>query len=253
MQTRSQARHVHVEHVMGTVVSFDVRDAAVDPAPPVAEAVALLHDADRRFTTYRCDSEIRRVGRGHLELAAAHPDVREVLERCEALRRSTDGAFDHRPAGGLLDPSAYVKGWAVGRAADVLTAAGLERFCVTGGGDVVARGGGWRIGVQHPLDRDAICAVVPADDLAVATSGAYERGEHVVDHRTGRTSSSVLSVTVVGPDLGTADALSTAAFAMDDAGPAWTVGLDGYEAMTILRDGRVLCTPDFPDTTEEHR
>jgi thiamine biosynthesis lipoprotein len=50
----------------------------------------------------------------------------------------------------------------------------------------------------------------------------------------------------MGPDHGTADAYSTAAFALGAGGPAWTLGLDGYEAMTILADDRVLCTPGFP-------
>ena len=40
-----------------------------------------------------------------------------------------------------------------------------------------------------------------------------------------------------------ADAYATAAFAMGVEGPAWTAGLDGYEALTILADGRVLSTP----------
>jgi thiamine biosynthesis lipoprotein len=53
-------------------------------------------------------------------------------------------------------------------------------------------------------------------------------------------------VTVAGPDLGTADAYSTAAYAMGADGPAWTLGLAGYEAMTILTDHTVLCTPGFP-------
>jgi thiamine biosynthesis lipoprotein len=56
----------------------------------------------------------------------------------------------------------------------------------------------------------------------------------------------VLSVTVIGPDLGTADAYSTAAFALGLDGPAWTLELDGYEAMTILAEDQVLCTPGFP-------
>ncbi|MEV4422718.1 FAD:protein FMN transferase [Patulibacter sp. NPDC049589] len=246
MLTSTTARHVHVEHVMGTAVSFDVRDVPDDPTAAIAAAVEDLRAVDRRFSTYRCESEIRRMRHEQLRAEDAHPDVRDVLDRCEELRAFSGGAFDHRPAAGLLDPSAYVKGWAVGRAATILQDAGLDRFCITGGGDVITRGGDWQVGIQHPLHRDAICAVVPAGDLAIATSGAYERGDHVRDHRTGRAPSAVLSVTVCGPDLGTADALSTAAFAMDADGPAWTAGLDGYEAMTILRDGTVLCTPAFP-------
>jgi thiamine biosynthesis lipoprotein len=50
---------------------------------------------------------------------------------------------------------------------------------------------------------------------------------------------------VVGPDLGTADAYATAAFAMGEAGPAWTATLPGYDAMCITVDERVLSTPGF--------
>ena len=52
-------------------------------------------------------------------------------------------------------------------------------------------------------------------------------------------------MTITGPDLGTADAFATAAFAMGLAGPAWTARLRGYEALTILADGRTLRTPGF--------
>ena len=53
----------------------------------------------------------------------------------------------------------------------------------------------------------------------------------------------VLAVTIVGPELATADAYATAAFAMGADGPRWTAGLHGYEAMTILADDTVLTTP----------
>jgi thiamine biosynthesis lipoprotein len=53
-------------------------------------------------------------------------------------------------------------------------------------------------------------------------------------------------VTITGPDLATADAFATAAFAMGVRGPAWTARLCGYEALTLLADGRALRTPGFP-------
>jgi FAD:protein FMN transferase len=89
--------------------------------------------------------------------------------------------------------------------------------------------------------------VVAGDDLAVATSGAYVRGRHVYDPHTRRAPEGVDSVTITGPDLATADAYATAAFAMGTKGPAWrTARLRGYEALTVLDDGRVLRTPGFP-------
>lgn len=243
-------RQVHVEHVMGTVVSIDVRSAdSADGA--IARAVASLHEADTVFSTYREDSAIRRLDRGELLLVDAPPDVRHVLARCAALKQETGGAFDAR-ARGALDPSAYVKGWAAQRAADLLVLDGFADVCVNAGGDVVARGEAapgqpWRAGIQHPRDRAAIAAVVALSDLAVATSGTYERGAHLVDPRTGVAPEGVSSVTVTGPDLGRADAYSTAAFALGADAAAFTLSLPtGYEALTITTKDQVFSTPGFP-------
>ena len=82
-------------------------------------------------------------------------------------------------------------------------------------------------------------------DAAVATSGAYERGEHILDPLTGRPPAGTVAVTVLGRDLATADAYATAAFAMGERGPAWTARLRGCGAMTILAGDRVLCTERF--------
>lgn len=243
---------------MGTAVSFDVRGDA-HRARGIDDAVRWLHDVDARFSTYRASSEISRLAAGELQRADASPDVRWVLHRCEALRRTTGGYFDPLAAGSL-DPSALVKGWAVQRAADLIGAVGATNVCVTGGGDIACRGGAapldhWRIGIQHPLDSTALAGVIAlTGGGAVATSGAYERGEHVRDPHTGLPPTGVLSVTVVGPDLGTADALSTAAFAMGERGPAWAANLrGGYETLTILTGGRVLATPGFPLLQEAAR
>jgi thiamine biosynthesis lipoprotein len=210
-----------------------------------AEAVfAWLREVDGRFSTYRRDSEISRLARGDLALADAHPDVREVLARCEALRRATGGYFDARIDGPGADPTGLVKGWAVDRAGALLDAAGVERWCIDAGGDVLLRGGPWRVGIRHPRRRRRLAAVLELRDAAVATSGAYERGAHIVDPHTGRAPAGVASVTIVGRELATADAYATAAFAMGAAGPRWTAGLEGCSAMTIAGD-RVFTTEGF--------
>lgn len=243
---------VHVLPVMGTVASLHIRGAGPVPAAAVDRVWAWLREVDARFSTYRADSEIRRLDAGDLHLEDAHPDVRFVLGACAQLRRRTNGAFDPRAADGALDPSAFVKGWALQRAADGLAADGVQEFSLTGGGDVVVHGGGWRVGVQHPFERSAVAAVASLTDAAIATSGAYERGDHIRDPATGRAAAGLVSATVTGPHLGLADALSTAIFAMGATGPAWTLGLrGGYEAMTIQDDGSVCCTPGFPTITAD--
>ena len=236
---------------MGMPIVVDVRDRDVDDVA-LDRMFDWLRCVDATFSTYKEDSEVSRINRGELSIEEANPDVREVLERCEELRQETKGYFDAHPVSEqVLDPSGLVKGWSVDRAAAILDDAGLRNYALNAGGDLLVRGRAlrddcWRVGIQHPFERDQVAKVVIAEDLAVATSGAYARGEHVIDPHTRRPPEGVLSVTITGPVLATADAYATAAFAMGLDGPKWTARLRGYEAMTILADETVLSTPGFP-------
>jgi thiamine biosynthesis lipoprotein len=241
-----------VEHVMGMPVVADLRDEEVDEAV-LDEVFAWLRWVDGTFSTYQDDSEISRLNRGELALEETHPEVRAVIARCEELREETGGYFDARAASAdVVDPSGLVKGWSVDRAAAILEEAGVRNFAVNAGGDMRLRGRAapawsWRVGIQHPLRGDAVAKVIETGELAVATSGEYARGQHVLDPHTRRAPEGILSVTVTGQELATADAYATAAFAMGAARAVhWTARLRGYEAMTILADGRVLTTPGFP-------
>jgi thiamine biosynthesis lipoprotein len=242
-----------VEHVMGMPVVADLRDEDAGEAV-LDEVFSWLRWVDETFSTYKAESEISRINSGELALDDADPDVREVLARCDRLRLETDGYFDARAADpDVLDPSGLVKGWSVDRAAAILDAAGVRNYALNAGGDMRLRGRAvpawcWRVGIQHPLDRGAVARVIETGDLAVATSGEYARGHHVLDPHTRRPPVGILSVTVTGPDLGTADAYATAAFAMGATRAVhWTARLQGYQALTILADGRVLTTPGFPE------
>jgi thiamine biosynthesis lipoprotein len=231
---------------MGMPIQIDLRDGDVDPRSLDA-AFDWLRFVDRTFSTYRPDSEISRLDRGELTIADCSPEVDEVLARCAELREHTGGFFSVRAAG-RLDPSGLVKGWAVGRAADILVAAGGRNLAINAGGDVLLRGGpdaeqDWRIGIQHPLEPGKLAAVLTGRDIAVATSGEYERGAHVIDPHTGARPTGLLSTTIVGPDLATADAYATAAFAMGQSGAAWAAGLAGYETLCITADQAVLTSP----------
>ena len=233
-----------VEHVMGTPVVVEIRDDGV-PDSAADEVFDWLRWVDAVFSTYRADSEISRIDRGELAVEDACAEVREILERCDELREETRGFFDAR-YGGRLDPSGLVKGWSVDRAATILDEAGVHEYGISAGGDMRLRGT-WRVGIQHPRERLAVAAIVEAADLAIATSGAYVRGEHVLDPHSRSAPDGVLSVAITGPELAIADAYATAAFAMGGALAAhWTASLpSGYGAMTILEDDRVLTTPGF--------
>jgi thiamine biosynthesis lipoprotein len=241
-----------VEQIMGLPVVVDVRDDA-ETGAALDQLFDWLRWVDQTFSTFKEDSEISRINRGELLREDAHPDVRQVLDRCERLRDETDGYFDMRTPDGSVDPSGLVKGWAVDRAAAILDGAGLHNYAVSAGGDMRVLGRAipdlaWRVGIQHPLERLEVAAVVVTTDLAIATSGGYARGDHVWNPHSGRAPRGILSVTIVGPELGTADAYATAAFAMGpERAPHWTARLLGYEAMTILADETVFKTGGFSD------
>ena len=237
---------------MGMPIVVDVRDECGEAV--LDELFDWFREVDERFSTYKATSEISRLNRGELAVRECSGDLRRVLQRCDELREETGGYFDARYESLLsVDPSGLVKGWSVDRGGELLERHGLANYSINAGGDIRMRGSalpedGWRTGIQHPELADRIAAVVEAHDLALATSGTYVSGQHIVDPHTGRPPAGVLSVTVAGPDLGTADAYATAAFAMGENGPAWAASLPlrGYEALCLLADGTSLMTQGFP-------
>lgn len=250
----------HAEHVMGTVFSFTVR-CPTDAGPAtgsataavragLAAAVARLHELDRRFSPYLPDSELNRLADGRLDPAAAHPEIAWVAARCRETAAETDGWFSdrYRP-GAPADPSGWVKGWAVAEASRLLTESGAVEHCVSGGGDVQTVGGPWRVGVVRPDDPARLAVVLAGRGLAVATSGSAERGDHVLDPRTGAPATGLASLTLVSPSAGIArtDAWATAAYAMGpELGLRWAHRRPEVEALAVLPDGTLRCTPGFP-------
>lgn len=245
---------------MGTTISIELIDVDHLLGRSLVEQVAAwFHHVDAEFSPYKETSTITGIGRGELELddPRVDDDVRAVLQRCGELTIETDGVFDvwslPSPNGTRFDPCGYVKGWSVQRAADHLRSAGVEHFCINAGGDIAvagrdAEGGTWRIGVRHPDDASAIALVVelPADTpYAIATSGSYERGAHIVDPRDGLATTELASVTVIGPDLAEADAYATTIYVMGVDGLAWLAGRSGYSGCIITRDQQLLSTDDF--------
>jgi thiamine biosynthesis lipoprotein len=230
---------------MGFPVSLRIDDEG-DFDAAAGEVFAWLRQVDARFSPFKAGSEVSRYGRGELADAEVSADLTEILGLCERYRAATGGAFDVRLPGRGFDPCAVVKGWSVQRAAGLLAAAGARRFCLNAGGDVVASGGPWRIGIRHPEQADRLCAVLAVTDAAVATSGRYERGDHIVDGRTGRPATGLLSLTVVAPTLTEADATATAAFALGADGPAWAAARPGCEVFAVDAARGVVRTPGLP-------
>ncbi len=224
-----------VEECMGTVFSIDVRDPDVGEQA-IDDVVRWLHWVDSAFSTYQAGSEISRLARGDITLRECDPQVRKILDLCDDVDWATSGYFSAYPTG-VLDPSGLVKGWAIEQASELLRAAGSANHCVNGGGDVQCAG---------ELEPGQPC-VVTGNELAVATSGTVERGQHIVDPHTRRAPTALAAVTLVGRHLTYVDAYATAAFAMGDRAQSWLEGLPGYWAFGVTADGASWRTSGFAE------
>lgn len=240
------------EPVMGTVVSFDVRPkglAAEQTRAALREACSALHDADACFSLYRPDSPLSRLRRGELAIDDAPAEIGEVLEHCRRVRDLSGGWFDPWAMDGGVDPTGLVKGWAAAWALQAIERAGAGAAMINAAGDIAVFGRpaadrAWQIGVRTPESPHVLSCVVQADG-AVATSGQYERGPHVLDPRTRLPASAARSATVCGPELTVADGLATGLLAAGRRGLGHITAA-GYEAMIIDSGGRLVHTSAFP-------
>jgi thiamine biosynthesis lipoprotein len=242
----------HAEPVMGTVVSIDVRPQGLPMTrtrTAVIEACAVLRRADDVFSRYKPDSPMSRLRRGEIALADCPPEVSQVVGLCEQAKLASAGWFDPWGLPGGFDPTGLVKGWAAHEAARVLEAAGIGAGMVNAAGDIASFGApsprdAWRVGIRAPQSPDLLTCVIELRN-AVATSGSYERGDHIWDVVAGRPASGVASATVCGPDLAMADALATGLVAAGSTGLDAVFGA-GYHALLLLEDGECLSTTEFP-------
>lgn len=244
----------HAEEVMGTIITLDVYGDATTPpgliTPHLDAAVASLHDADTVFSTWKPDSPVSRIRRGELELRDAPHDVHEVLAACAAARDLSLGWFDPWALPGGVDPTGFVKGWAAQRALHLLLGAPVHGAIVNGAGDVAtfgypSVGNRFQVGITNPVAPPELIAVVSLHGC-IATSGGYERGDHLMNPHSGCFESRVASASVSGPDLGLADALATALVVAGDELLPVIEGLSEFEAFTVSFDGERRWTSQFP-------
>ncbi|MGB2822575.1 MAG: FAD:protein FMN transferase, partial [Phycisphaerae bacterium] len=172
-----------------------------------------------------------------------------------AARKAIDGAGSG--LGGIA------KGYAIDRAIEAIRTAGCTGGLVDVGGDIRCfglspRGGLWRVAVRDPFDArsDAFFGTLELTDLAVCTSGNYERYSeidgkrysHIIDPRTGRPVDLAPSVTVVAPAAAVADGWATALSVLGPEGLSLLDPNSGIEAMIVVggpQDYTVHQTPGF--------
>jgi len=126
-----------------------------------------------------------------------------------------------------IDIGAYAKGWIVDEAINFMKSKGITKGIVNAGGDLYClgdkNGDGWKIGIQHPDDKEKVISVLKLVDKAVATSGDYERffiqnGKkyiHIFDAIKKEPADNYRSISVIADTVEMADGLSTVYFLLN--------------------------------------
>ena len=224
---------------------------ASGPSPSqVKQAVeAELERIDAMASTWRDDSELMRFNRSEdqsgFDLSV---ELSWLIEQAVIIAADTSGAFNPRLDGRAVDLSGIAKGYAVDQVVELLQDEfGITDCVVDIGGEVRAmgngpKGDGWRVGLYS--SSESIRTETPMlqlRDTSVATSGAYFKGDHIIDPATGDpVDNNLHSASVIHPSSMTADALATAMYVMGpDDGMQWAKQNDTH-VIFLLKDGTRL-------------
>ncbi len=121
-----------------------------------------------------------------------------------------------------IDLGGIAAGYAVDEVVHVLKENGYNDFFLDDGGDIFVsgkncEGGMWKVGVRNPLNKEEVMDRLYLSDMAIATSGHYEkyyeiqgkRFSHIFDPRTGYPQENIISSTAIAPTAIETDILST--------------------------------------------
>ena len=151
-----------------------------------------------------------------------------------------------------IDLGGFAKGHAVDNAVAILGRLGVGHAMVSAGGDSRVlgdrRGRPWTVAIRDPRRAGAVVAVLPLEDVSISTSGDYERffehdgvrHHHVLDPRSGKSPSSVHSVTILAADGLTSEALSKSVFVLGlELGLELVESQAGVDAVVIDAAGQL--------------
>lgn len=185
----------------------------------------------------------------HQELAAIRPliDYKNIIVDEKA------GTIFLKDKGMKINLGGIGKGFATGYAYNVLTRHGIKSGIIAVAGDLKVFGKRpddslWNIGITHPRKKDSIIARVHLTDMAISTSGDYERFfikngiryHHILSPETLQPARGNQSVSIIAKDSATADALSTAIFALGpEKGLKLIEALPEAEGVIVRDDGRI--------------
>lgn len=158
-----------------------------------------------------------------------------------------------------LDLGAVAKGYAAQLTAEKLHEAGLHSFILNAGGNVVCGDAPldgrerWVVAIED-VDAISVRHMIGIVNLSVVTSGDYQRYyevdgtryHHLIDPETLYPAAHMRAVSIIHPDSGLGDFLSTTAFVLPfEQSRALVESIPGAEAVWLLADGTEYWTDGF--------
>ncbi|HHJ16445.1 MAG TPA: FAD:protein FMN transferase [Gammaproteobacteria bacterium] len=242
------------------------REAADHPVAVSEELFNLIKTSIEfsRLTGGAFDITFASVGFLYDYRKGVHPDAlqrREATELINYRNLVLDDAthrISYSKPGVRIDLGGIAKGHAVDRCITLLQSLGIHQALVTAGGDSRMIGDRWgrpwSIGVRDPRNENKLVAVIPLEDVAVSTSGDYERYfeedgiryHHIINPESGDSARELRSVTIIGPDATTTDILSTSVFVLGlEKGLALVNRLPDIDAILVDRHGAMHYSEDL--------
>jgi thiamine biosynthesis lipoprotein len=189
------------------------------------------------------------------------PSAEEVKEKLglvnfKNIEMDREGRVFLKKKGMAIDLGGIAKGYAVDRAFELLKSLGYKNLIVNAGGDL--RVGGlknsqpWSIGIQNPRESKNFLVKISVSDMAVTTSGDYEkffiyqgkRYHHIFDPKDGFPTEGCQSVTTLCKEGMTADALATAVFVLGpEKGYTLCQKLVGLGCLIVDKEGKIIFSP----------
>jgi thiamine biosynthesis lipoprotein len=240
------AHHFSYDYVIGTSLDLVVWTSNVEAAR-TAEAAVLeeVHRLAAVLNTRDPHSEINRLG--ETDGRGPSRELAEVFSAYDHWAERTGGTLSIRPRGANTprNVDALGKAYIIDRAAMAAATAapGIDAVLLNVGGDIIARGRPCDIALADPRaphENATPLTRIWLHNAAIATSGTYARGDHLLDARTGRPAAQASSGTVVAADAVTANALATMlCLTTTDEGLRLVERTPGAEALRVGRDGVV--------------